>query len=107
MAQRGRNGDQPGRGWKWKAAWGTGIAGVALLAFGVTEQVISSSRYSDFNSHPTALGMGCDADSRIPNYGGEGCGDLLSGGRSARRLALDEDDRFARTYERNRRLDRF
>jgi hypothetical protein len=35
-----------------------------------------------------------------------GEGHMLNEEYRARRLALDEDDRFARTYERNRRLDR-
>jgi hypothetical protein len=78
----------PGRGWKWKAAWGTGIAAVALLGLGVIEQIVASSKYSDFNSYDAPYGGSCDTDPRVREHGGGDCASLLSSGDSAHRLAL-------------------
>jgi Tfp pilus assembly protein PilF len=78
----------PGRGWKWKAAWGTGIAAVALLGLGVVEQIVASSKYSDFNSYDAPYGGSCDTDPKVREHGGGECSSLLSSGDSAHRLAL-------------------
>jgi hypothetical protein len=85
----GRPGDTevPGRGWKWKAAIGTGVAAALVLGFGLTEQILASGHYSDFNSAQGTYGP-CDADSRVIENGGQPCPQLLADGDSASRLAV-------------------
>jgi hypothetical protein len=74
--------------WQLKTAWISGGAGVLFLAGGVTAQLLSASKNSDFNNVTTAPSPNGQCNKNLPNAGGGPCQGLLDSANSRLTVAV-------------------
>jgi hypothetical protein len=76
------------RSWQIPAAWAAAGAGVLFLGAGITAQVMSSSKFGDFNAVKDAPNPSGQCAESLPNSGGGPCQGLIDAAHTRRTFAI-------------------
>jgi hypothetical protein len=79
--------EPPARPWQVTTAWVAGGVGVALVAAGVTAQLLYASKVNQFNDVTNAPNPSGHCDTALPNNGGGPCQSLIDAANTRSTLA--------------------